>query len=141
MFASAHLHTMAVRLRAGLVVALAYLLVLQGLLAPGASLAAHHAADPAAMILCDGDMPAGGPHEAGLPAGQSDPHDLCCAAGCLPSLSSLAAAALPASGVQPAWSPPATGQVVLVRAVDPTGPPRAWRPGSSGPRAPPSPIA
>jgi hypothetical protein len=137
MFAARHLLTLASRLRGGLAVALVYLFVLQGLLAPGASLTARPEAGTAAMILCDGAMD-GSTDAPGIPAGG---HDLCCALGCLPGSVSLVGLGL-ATGVRlPAWTPLVEVATPAEPSADPTGPPREWRPGSSGPRAPPSPIA
>lgn len=140
MFAARHLLTLAARLRGGLAVALVYLFVLQGLLAPGASLTARPEVGTAAMILCDGAMD-GSADAPGIPAGQNGGHDLCCALGCLPGSVSPVVLDLPAGVHLPAWTPVVEVATPVEPSTDPTGPPREWRPGSSGPRAPPSPIA
>jgi hypothetical protein len=132
---------MPTRLRAGLAVAFAYAFLLQGLLAPGASLPVHAAAGSAAMVLCDGDMSGDGLGSPGGPAGQGGSHDLCCVLGCMPGSAPLAPPAIAPASVVPAWAPRWQAAASIAPASDPTGPPRAWRPGSAGPRAPPSPIA
>jgi hypothetical protein len=118
---------------------LAYLFLLQALLALGAALAARsHAPDPG-MVLCASAMADGAEAAGTVPTdGSRAP---CCDLGCLPHAAGFAAPALAASSSAPARTPgvAAAGSAWPVREA--ADPPRPWRPNSAGPRAPPLPVA
>lgn len=120
--------------RAIVMIALAYLFVLQGLLAPAAAVAALASPIMAAMPLCDGPAAA-----SPGPADRHD-HDACCDFGCLPHKAGLSILAAP---------PPVLASLPLRpeprRSDLPPGiaavPVAAHPPGLPGARGPPRPLA
>lgn len=120
--------------RAIVMVALAYLFVLQGLLAPAAILAASATAATAGLPLCDD------PAMADQQPGTRHEHAACCDLGCLPHKAGLSLLALPpppsASLPSPLLAP---GAEFVARADGPWAP--TATPGLPGARAPPSAIA
>lgn len=123
------------RVRAGGMILLAYLFLLQALLAPGAALSARDAPSGPGMALCAAAMVDGvDATGAGPPDGSHAP---CCALGCLPSMAGLAAPALTGSSPAPALPRDRLATASAWPVTEPSGPPRPWRPNSAGPRAPP----
>jgi hypothetical protein len=119
-------------------IALAYLFVLQGLLAPSASLiaSARAAVGLAAMPLCDD--PSVTQPQGGGPGPQHD-HGSCCDPGCLPQGTGFLALAIPAGTTVALPVRPVTPirRALLSEALlSPSRPP-----GLPGARAPPGSIA
>lgn len=131
-------HVKARTVRAGAMIALAYLFILQGLLAPFVALASPARLDPLLAVLClDGSDIAGAEH--GGPASHHG-GDGCCDIGCLPHASAggSSVAGSPALG----FAPPTLRPASRTQGYPQDAPAPAVRPpGSQGPRAPPYPVS